>query len=193
MRFVQPLTWFLIIGGIIVCGALAVKLWREGNSPSQIVSAVGDVASFFGLIIAILQIKSVKEITEATQRAISETKAHLITNLSISDLSKAIKLIEQIQLYLGHRNYELADVRLQDLRIILLQFGGNAVFLNYVGREDYDSLMKNIGIHRINLHDAIFKQKIINTTVINRTLENAINILVAVETELKFGGGGRSD
>jgi len=150
------------------------------------VSSVGSVASFFGLIIALLQIRSVKEITEATQRAIKETRAQLIVNISISDLAKAIKLIEQIQTYLLYNKLDLAYLRLQDLRILLLQFGSNPQFLRKTTRETYDSLLQNIGIHLINLSDAVLRGKIVRLPVVNRTLGHAIEVLVAFENELKF-------
>jgi len=101
----------LSIGGIAISAILALKLAREGKSLSDIVSTVGSVASFFGLIIALLQIKSVKEITETTQRAIAETREQLIVNISISELAKAIKLIEQIQTYLRYNEFHLAHTR----------------------------------------------------------------------------------
>jgi len=156
---------------------------------SEIVSAVGSMASFFGLIIAILQIKSVKEITIATQHAIAETKAHLITNISISELAKAVKLIDEIQTYLGLGKYDAAYMRLKDLRILLVQFGGNSQFLQISGRENYEDLLQNIGIHLVNLYDAVFKAKVIRIAIMNHTLENAIGMLVAFENELKFNGG----
>jgi hypothetical protein len=147
------------------------------------------MASFFGLIIAILQIKSVKEITIATQHAIAETKAQLITNISISELAKAVKLIDEIQTYLGLGKYDAAYMRLKDLRILLVQFGGNAQFLHISGRENYEDLLQNIGIHLVNLYDAVFKAKVIRIAIVNHTLENAIGMLVAFENELKFNGG----
>ena len=168
---------------------MAVNLTREAKPTSEIVSAVGSMASFFGLIIAILQIKSVKEITIATQHAIAETKAQLITNISISELAKAVKLIDEIQTYLGLRKYDAAYMRLKDLRILLVQFGGNSQFLQIIGRENYEDLLQNIGIHLVNLYDAVFKAKVIRIAIMNHTLENAIGMLVAFENELKFNGG----
>lgn len=177
------------MAGIGLSAALAVILAREGKSPSEIVSAVGSIASFFGLIIALLQIKSVKEITTATQRAIAETRAQLIINISISELAKAVKLIEQIQTYFGYGKYDLAYIRLQDLRILLVQFGGNEQFLATTGRNSYEDLLQNIGIHLVNLYDAVFREKIIRIAIVNQTLEKAVGVLVSFENELKFHGG----
>jgi len=189
LKNTRPTTYVLSLCGIAFCFAIAFKLVREGKSTAEVISAVGSVASFVGLLIALLQIRSVKEISEATQAAVTETKAQLIGNISISDLSKAVKLIEQVQTYLGYNKFDLAYLRMLDLRILLIQFGGNPRFLGTTGRTKYEGLLQNIGIHVINLFDAAFRAKIIRIAVVNQTLENAVGILVAFENELKFGGG----
>jgi hypothetical protein len=183
-------TFILSIIGIVVCFFLGVKLQKEGKNIYEIVSAVGSVASFFGLAIAILQITSLKKITEATNLAVEETKAGLIQSISISDVSKAIRLIEQIQMYAGHKKFESAHLRLQDLRILLIQFKGNAHFVGLNGKDKYDNLLADVGIHISNLYNTIFmKEKSINVAVLNQTLEDVGAILVTFENQLKFSRG----
>ncbi len=191
LKLIRPATYLLSIGGLGLCVLLAIKLRSEAKPTTEILSAVGSVASFLGLVIALLQIKSVKEITVATQQAIVETRDRLIINISISELGKAFKLIEEIQTYLGNGKYDAAYIRLKDLRILLVQFGGNARFLQITGRENHENLLKNIGVHIINLYDAVFRAKIIRIGVVNQTLENVVGILVAFENELKFDGGAK--
>jgi hypothetical protein len=171
---------------MVICSGLFLKLWRDGRSLLEIISAVGSIASLFGLIIAILQIQSVKDITVATQRAVADTKAQLIQNISISDLAQAIKLIEHIQEYLGNSKLELAYVRLQDLRVLLIQFVASHS-IEEEEREEYKSLLKDIGIHSVNLYDAVYKEKVIRVSGINKTLQNAAEILIAAENQLRLG------
>lgn len=171
---------------MVICSGLFLKLWRDGRSLLEIISAVGSIASLFGLIIAILQIQSVKVISVATQRAVADTKAQLVQNISISDLAQAIKLIEQIQEYLGYSKFELAYVRLQDLRVLLIQFVAAHSIEEYE-REEYENLLKDIGIHSVNLYDAVYKDKVIRVSGINKTLHKALEILIASENQLKLG------
>jgi hypothetical protein len=160
-------TFVLSIIGIVFCIGLGAALHKQGKGIAEIVSAVGSVASFFGLIIAILQIASLKQISEATERTIRQTRAELVSAVSISDVSKAIKLIEQVQTLLGNNKFELAHLRLQDLRTLLLQFGSN---LEVRRQPDYERLLTNVGVHTVNLYGAIFKGKKVDITIINQTL-----------------------
>jgi hypothetical protein len=186
MGRLTPTTFVTSIIGIVICMGLGTALYKQGKGIGDIVSAVGSVASFFGLIIAILQIASVRQISEATNKAVRETRADLVSAVSISDLSKAIKLIEQIQTLLGNNKLELAHLRLQDLRTLLLQFGSN---LQVERRSDYEQLLTKIGVHIVNLFSAIFKGKKVDVGIINQTLEAVIALLVTLENELKFKRG----
>ena len=157
---------------------------RDGKPLSEIISAVGSVASVVALVIAIAQIIAVKKTAVATQRAVEQTKNQLLLNTSISDLSKAIKLTEQIQTYLGSTKFEIAHLKLQELRILLVQFKGSALFVNETDPIQYSNLLREIGIHIINLYSAVFRAKVIQIASVNKTLENVIETLVAVEQKL---------
>lgn len=190
MKNVDRITYLLSIAGIIASVFIGVRFAREGKPLLDIVSAIGSIASLIGLPIAILQIKSVKDMTAATRTAVEDTKAQLDLNLSISDLSKAIKLAEQIQVYLGHQKYEMAHTRLQELRALLVHFRGNTTFVKQTNQEEYANRLKDIGIHIINLYDAVFKERVIRIAVINRTLESVIEMLIAFEHKLRFMEAG---
>jgi Mn2+/Fe2+ NRAMP family transporter len=62
------------IVGIIVCVLLSVLFYRRGRSVTEILAAVGSVASLFGLVIAIVEILAVKKVTDATHSAVQQTK-----------------------------------------------------------------------------------------------------------------------
>ncbi len=161
--------------------------YRQGRNPTEILAAVGSVASVFGLLIAIVQILAVKRVTDATHSAVKETKEQLISRISLADVAKASSIVEQIQMQLMNRKFELAHLRLQDLRSLLMQFRAGHLSNDRVN-EHYDELLKNVGIHSENLFGAIYKKKTIDITVINHTLQGVIDILVAAENDLTFGG-----
>ena len=184
MRNINRITLLLAIAAILACAVLWIKLARDGKPLTETISAVGSVASVIALIIAIVQIIAVKKTAVATQQAVEQTKNQLLLNTSISDLSKAIKLTEQIQTYLGSTKFEIAHLKLQELRILLVQFKGSALFVNQTDPVRYSSLLKEIGIHIINLYNAVFRAKVIQIASVNKTLENVIETLVAVEQKL---------
>lgn len=161
--------------------------YRQGRNPTEILAAVGSVASLFGLLIALVHILAVKRVTDATHNAVKETKEQLISRISLADVAKASRIVEQIQTQLVNKKFELAHLRLQDLRALLMQFRAGHLLKDGVN-EQYDELLKSMGIHSENLYGAIYKKKMIDITVINHTLQGVIDILVTAENDLTFGG-----
>lgn len=190
MGKVNAATLILSIIGIIASLWVAGTLFREGKDLNTIVSAIGSVASLFGLVIAIIQLYGLRQITEATKRAVSDTRAQLILQISISDITRARKTIEQIQHHAKHNENSLTHLRLQDLRTILLQFSSDKRFVSLVDKHSYADLLSDIGIHTRNIYNTMIdKSKPIDVTVINQTLEDCSTLLTTLETQLKYSGG----
>jgi hypothetical protein len=187
VKKVNAATLGLSIIGIFVCGSLTLMFYRQGRNPTETLAAVGSVASVFGLVIAIVEILAVKKVTDATHIAVKETKDQLVSRISLADVAKATRIVEQIQTQLVNKKFELAHVRLQDLREMLMQFRAGRL-LKDGQNEQYDELLKNMGIHSENLYTAIYKNRSIDITVINHTLQSMVEILVTAENELTFGG-----
>lgn len=187
LKKVNTTTLALSAIGIIVCGGLSLLFYRQGRNPTEILAAVGSVASLFGLLIALVHILAVKRVTDATHNAVKETKEQLISRISLADVAKASRIVEQIQTQLVNKKFELAHLRLQDLRALLMQFRAGHLLKDGVN-EQYDELLKSMGIHSENLYGAIYKKKMIDITVINHTLQGVIDILVTAENDLTFGG-----
>lgn len=91
-------------------------------------SIIGTMASISGFLIAIIQIVALKEISEITNNTIQSTKTKLILGISISDVSEAIKLINEIDTYLGIQKHEIARLKLIDLREKIMQFKSSEEF-----------------------------------------------------------------
>ncbi len=130
---------------------------------------------------------AVKKVTVATHAAVKETKEQLIGRISLADVAKATRIVEQIQTQLVNKKFELAHLRLQDLREMLMQFRAGRL-LKDGQNEQYDELLTTVGIHSENLLSAIYKNKTINILVINHTLQGIVEILVTAENDLTFGG-----
>jgi hypothetical protein len=173
--------------GISVCAVLSVLFYRQGRTLPEILAIVGSVASLFGLLIAIMQILAVKKVADATHAAVNETRARLVSRISLADVAKATRIVEQIMTHLMNKKLELAHLRLQDLREMLMQFRAGS-FLNGETTAQYDQLLTNVGIHSENLFSAIYKDKSIDVRVINHTLQCIVEILVKAENELTYRG-----
>lgn len=170
-----------------MCVALSLFFYHRGKSLNEGLAPVGSVASLFGLVIAIVQIFAVKKVTDATHFAVLQTKQQLIGRISLADVAKATRIIEQIQTQLINKKFELAHLRLQDLHAMLMQFRAGSL-LKDGANEQYEDLLKSVGIHSENLYSAIYRNKSIDIARINHTLQSVVEILVTAQNDLTFGG-----
>src|ERR1700754_167651 len=110
---------------ILVAGVLTISaFWCWGN-PSDgtldYLSLLGTFLELYGLIIMFLELLEVKRTTELLQIAVNTTKTKFQSILSLSDISRSGKTIEEIQAYLGNEKLQMAYLRLKDLRKILIE------------------------------------------------------------------------
>ncbi len=179
----------LAVIGVVGCALLALALHRAGKDAYYTLSTVGSVASLVGLGIVLLQLQSIKRVSEATSRAVSDTRAQLILNVSIADVSRLIKLIEQVQSSAGDGKFELAHSKLQDARILLIQLSSHPVFPRAVAADKLSAMLSTIGITLTSLYGAAYSaDKRIDSTRMHRALEIVIEAMVKFENHLKFEG-----
>jgi hypothetical protein len=70
---------------------------------------------------------------------------------------------------------------------MLMQFrAGN--LLQDRSDDQYEDLLKSVGIHSENLYNAIYRKKSIDIARINHTLQSVVEILVTAQNDLTFGG-----
>ena len=88
------------------------------NMSSELVnwiSIIGSFLSLTGVIIALVQISKTRRAAEAAKDASIETQKAISRNLLLSDVSNCVKHIEEIRLYMRGENYELAQVRVNEM------------------------------------------------------------------------------
>lgn len=118
-RYNKSLTVTLVILGFIMIGISILLIPENEKTFNKIVDIIGTYASVFGLLIAILQIYSIKNLSVETKNAADKAITKLNEMFAISDLSRANVLIDEIQIYLRNKNFDASVMRLKDLKIIL--------------------------------------------------------------------------
>ena len=88
------ITFFL---GTSLCIYTFYVLYDGGRGVIDTIPVVGSVASFFGLIIAILQIANVRSSSEAAKEAAEDEKSEVYNFVSLSDVSSAIKMLDEVK------------------------------------------------------------------------------------------------
>jgi hypothetical protein len=187
MNWVNALSYLLGLVGLVVCLFLVGKLYESGRDAYSIISAVGSTASFFALFIAILQIIYLRRVSLAIKEAVDETKRKLVVAISLSDVARATKLIEEVQSHAGSQKYEVARLRLQDLRALLVQFGRAESLKEIRAAEEYEQHLIDVNIDISNLYSVMIgKRKNFKVLKMNENLEGIATILMKFENFLKY-------
>jgi hypothetical protein len=125
-----------------------------GLSLDAILSGLGSIASLVGVAVALVQLHSIKQTSEATEKAVRDTHQALINTLTVSDVSKALRLVEEVQAYAGESKHESARLRLQDLHHLLIQFKNDDDLQCLIDQEKYAHLLTTVGIDLHNLYNS---------------------------------------
>ncbi len=181
------LLYILILIGLIGVFVIISSLQAEEKSIVNIVNIVGTVFSIVAFIIAIIQLNSIKKISIITNSTIEETKNKLKNSFSISDVSRGIKIIQEIQNYMSTDKYELARMRLQDLKPILIQLEQSVEFVSiFDSKDSYENSVLEIEVNISNFYDVIQGKRKINIGKLKLTLEKLSSVLIKYEQKLKF-------
>jgi hypothetical protein len=181
--------WVVATVGLVLCVVLAVRLNSSDAALLTIVSAVGSLASFIGLLVVAIQLIGVRKAASAAVGAATETRDSIRMLLALADVSKTIKLIEQVQNDVGAARYEVARVRLQDVRANLVHFQPSIARLGQHEAQRFDELLSNISIDLTNLYNASqAKGKPLNAARFSKGLEELIALLLKAERHFKLQG-----
>ncbi|MEC7770838.1 MAG: hypothetical protein VX798_06620 [Bacteroidota bacterium] len=177
---------FFVIGLIIVSIAYSF-LPIDEKTTVNFITVGGTYSSIFGIIIAYIQILTVKRTTELTKEKVEESNKRIAKTLSVSDLSKAIKLVHEIQNYLVAGKVESAIIRLKDLKSILIYLKYNDDLSKLTSTEIYTESLSNVSINMSNLtKELIGQKKGIDKSKIIEDLETIEDQLGEFEGHLKF-------
>lgn len=148
---------------------------------------LGTFISLYGLSLAYIQIQNLKEINEETQTAVQESMKRINQVLSVSELSKANKVIQEIQTSLIHQKHEIVLLRMKDLKYILSQVKNNPDLSVYVTSDIYNQSITDLTIDINNINDHLIGvKKNVSFSKINQNLEALSTYTSDYENILKF-------
>lgn len=177
---------------IFIVGFLGLIIYYQNLPENErialnLISIFGTYLSLFGIIMSFFQIYDLKEINDQTQKEVNISLAKINNILSISELSKSLKIIDEIQNSLRAKKNEISLIRMKDLKYILIQIKHNKELKIHTTNEEYTQLLVDLSIDISNLSDNILKpNKSVNITRVNSNLENIATKLSELENQLKF-------
>ena len=182
----------LIIGAFVYSGYILFNL--DETQKSQLnyltiigtaISIIGSFASIVGLIIAYFQIISIKKTTEETKIKVDNSLRKMNEVLMVSELSKSVQVLREIQSYLSEKRIDFAQMRMKDLKPALIQVKYNKKLQGLVSENNFNDLIQDFGLNleTINAHVAGSK-KGFSIHVIDKNMENLATTLIHFEKEI---------
>lgn len=108
---------FVIILSLIVIWALSYDVC---SSISDYISAVGSIASLYGIVFTLWQISQVKRVTEAVSEAVDKKLEEIDSLIVYADVKRHIEICNSINLYLMSKKYEIAAIKIEQLKEVLI-------------------------------------------------------------------------
>ncbi len=188
-RFRDPVFALIVYGiGLIIISFGYYFIPNDLKNIVNYISITGTFSSVYGILVAYAQIMSVRETAENTKLKIEKSNKRVMKILSVSDLSKAIKIIPEIQNYLSADKDESALMRLKDLKGILLNLKFIKDIEELTSDEKFVDALNELSIHSANLSKAMMGTKTgLNKSKIISDLDNIENQLNEFEGYLKYG------
>lgn len=186
---VDSITIILIVMGLLLTiYIVGFKLIDNEKTTVNILSVIGTIASSFGLAIALVQIIALKEISVITQSTIQDTKEKLMLGISISDVTEAIKLIAEIDSFIGNQKYEIARLKIVDLREKLIQFKSSQEFQLIVEDNKIQEIIRMLNTQISSIYNVIFSEEEIkyNPEEITNQLQEIATHLTDFRNKIKY-------
>jgi hypothetical protein len=147
-------------------------------------SVVGSTASVFGICFTVYQLQQIREETAIILAASEETKKELFKLENFGDVTRAIALIHETQTHLRSSKFEIALIKVQEFKIILIE---------YISTYTLKTLDKklNEGKVKVNLLTSSLEKEIeqnqnsIIITQVNCDLENLKDTLIEARIQIK--------
>jgi hypothetical protein len=174
--------------GLLLVGLLYFVFFdQKDQNMINGITVLGTYLSLLGIVISYFQIKSVKDINEKTKTAIEKSLQRLNQLVVVADLSKAIKIIEEIQQFILQKNYAIVLIRMKDLKSILIQAKHNEEANKLIEYESFCINLNELIVDIKNMHEFTtgYKKTSLNFSKIANHLEDLSTTLTAFEHKLK--------
>lgn len=194
---------FAVVVSIVFYCIIYYNLPGKDKTLINVLGIIGFLLSILGIVIAYIQILSVKKISKITQEKVKETQDRLEERIRdiqkrvqenmaahsnlhmISDLSAKGAMINEIQAYLRNTNIEMCVIRMKDLKVVLISLRSQTRYSNLVKKADFITAFDNFHINLDNLQKHHFRAGKIDFVKVNKDLEDLSGIFLSVEQNLK--------
>lgn len=187
MRRASLYSIFITIIGIGVTILIVSFFSKTDKTIPNYATVIGTTCSLVGLSIAYVNIIALRNNAEETKAQIEKTLVKINQINSLIDVSKAIKINQEIQSFIHDKKYELALIRIKELKHILIQLSNNDKLLPLTKESDYNKhyLAFIIDVKALNQFLLDGQKSKINFLTLVDNLEDLSTFLVKFENKIK--------
>lgn len=189
-KYITVISWILII---ILAVVYVICVIYDKQAWISIISLIGILATFIGLLYTYLQSKTAAENSDATKKAVEENKAEIKRLISLSDMSHLIEKIKNTQNYILMEDYHSAVILMKDVKDDLTrayQDYGNSLKVQDI---EMNSVIKDLSIDIGSLASHLIKSKkkdnphfTLEPEKIHEHLESAREVIIKIEKIIKI-------
>lgn len=158
----------------------------DKNALGFYITIFSSLITIFGFIITIIQIIKTRKISNAAYSAASEAKTVIKNTIVISDLSKLVKSIQEIQNDIANEKNDAAFLRTKVLIHALIEIRQLALSMEYDKSNIITKMVAQLGILRRQLEEAIYKKEKVEVLKINQKLSEFEIELSELTAKIKF-------
>lgn len=179
--------WLIsIVTFLVVLSICVYFLPTKERTFINYLSIIGLILSILGIVISYIQILSIKDLAIAIKKEVTDSLNRNKAVLLISDISKKVSMISEIQSFIRNNKVEMCVLRMKDLKLLLSDLNTYKEFSNLVNKKEFNNSYSDFHIDLENFHKSLLNEKNkIDKEKINANLEKLSTLLLDVEFKLK--------
>lgn len=176
--------WHFIILSIL-CTIVIIVVHNDVRSTTiDYISGLGSIASIYAIIVAIIELKSVKKTTEETKTAVNDKLKEINHFLSYADVERHVEMCKSIAPNIQGMQYEAAALHLEELKKVLFEIKNNNTFTEK-SSYDINQMVIRIGTDITALRRKWISHEDINSATIITHVNEVSTFLQEISTKLK--------
>lgn len=169
--------------GMIICAILLILPVFDICKYKNAFSYFGSFASFWGIVLALIQIVGLLDSNEAISTEVAKNRQEISKILSVSDITKHAQMIDEVHQYVIDAKWELAKLRMSDIQIIISEINLNKD--KYQNGEEARKHLTSIKEDMIDINQAILDSSSISKSTIANHLDEIKLFLTTSCSQLK--------
>lgn len=171
------------LGYIAIVASLIYYCIEKELKSDLVITYLGTFTSIYALIMAFVQMRAVLLKAKETDEIINKTMQSYDQLLSLEDITKYIEIAKYITKDVNSDKYEIAQLRLQDLKEVILKLKKTDIIDEDI-KLQYGTALINVSDNLSSLNDYFSKKGSINKPKFSENSDVIITFLIELKTKI---------